>query len=427
MILSGFKCAKNHWLETYGCFGLSACILSCVFFPAPLGLDFIFQNQTKLLVVVTAFALTGCIAILIKSAMTSTIPKAFPPLDWLLSAYLGYLLLQLVFYQVDTKYTLTILCLASCYFLFRQLPASLFNGLLYLLPVLAVVQIAHGYNRLTEPWQNLSDITGVFGNTGIFGGFVATAFVTALGFLLSSKRNNYFIPWMAGGALLIPLAAQLLFSQSRAAWIAVGAGTLALLFPAIRKQTGCKTVVFVFFLLVFGTLWAAKLYHFKKDSADGRLLIWRVGWNLFWEKPLTGFGPNGFQKTYMLRQGDYLKNHPDSPWTILAGDTSSPFNEWLKTGIEQGVTGLLFLFGIIFAVCLCPASVPLPRAVLAAIFTFSCFSYPFSFLQFQVLTLYCLAAIARTEQPVTLRFGHYPKAHRACRPCVMLPIAAPPI
>jgi O-antigen ligase len=402
MILSGFQYAKKHSPETYCCFGLSALILICVFSPVLSGADFIFQNQTKLLLVVTALALAGCITILIKSVATSNVPIAFSPLDWLLSAYLGYLLLQLIFYQVDTKYILTILCLASCYFLFRQIPVCRFKGLLYLLPVFAVIRIIYGYSRLSEPWQGLSDITGGFYNTGIFGGFVAMGFVAASGLIFFQKPHKYYIGKILLGIILIPLTIQLIYSQSRASWLAAIAGTVIFSLPVFKKPAKFKAVVLVAVLLIIGILFSSKLYHFKKDSADGRLLIWTVSWNLFKEKPLTGFGPDGFRKNYMLRQGDYLKNHPDSPWTMLAGDTSSPFNELLKTGIEQGAIGLLFMFGIIFAVCLSPAGVPLWQAVLAVNFTFSCFSYPFSFLQFQVLTIYCLAAVARTEQPVAL-------------------------
>jgi hypothetical protein len=58
------------------------------------------------------------------------------------------------------------------------------TALFYLLSVLIVVQIIYGYNHLTESWQGLSDITGAFYNTGIFGGLVALGFVIGLGLIL---------------------------------------------------------------------------------------------------------------------------------------------------------------------------------------------------------------------------------------------------
>ncbi|GHT80081.1 hypothetical protein AGMMS50262_24160 [Bacteroidia bacterium] len=92
-------------------------------------------------------------------------------------------------------------------------------------------------------------------------------------------------------------------------------------------------------LLVTGILFSAKIYYLKKDSADGRLLVWTVCLTMIKEKPLTGWGVNGFQKNYLLKQGEYFKNHPNSPWADLADDTTSPFNEFLKVGVEYGIIG----------------------------------------------------------------------------------------
>ena len=275
------------------------------------------------------------------------------------------------------------------------------SGLLYLLPVLVVVQIVYGYNRLTDPWQGAADIMGAFGNTGIFGGFVAMGFVTALGIVLSIERTFYRITL---SILLIPLIIQLLCSQSRAAWIAIVAGMLFLLRPAFRKLAKPKVFILIPVMFIAGLWVSSKLYYLKKDSADGRLLIWTVSWNMLSEKPATGFGPNGFRKNYMLRQGQYFKNHPDSPWTDLAGDVISPFNEFLKIGVEQGFTGFLFVSGILYAAFsrrsrrkLNPDetnSIQLIESLLITLLVFSCFSYPFSYIQFQMMFLLCLAGLA---------------------------------
>ncbi|GHT55149.1 ligase [Bacteroidia bacterium] len=269
----------------------------------------------------------------------------------------------------------------------------------YLLPVLVVVQIIYGYNHLTEPWQGLSDSTGAFYNTGIFGGLVALGFVTGLGLIVLTKPQKYYIDKILLGIILIPITIQLIYSQSRAAWLAAIAGIIVLLFPVFRKLTKITVVVLISVLLIFGILFSVKLYHFKKDSADGRLLIWTVSWNLFKEKPLTGFGPDGFQKNYMFRQGDYLKEHPDSPWADLADDTTSPFNEFLKVAVEQGIIGLLFVFGIVFVTAKAQKSRK-EQAVLTALIVFACFSYPFSFIAFQIVWMVCLASIANKQEAV---------------------------
>jgi uncharacterized membrane protein len=102
----------------------------------------------------------------------------------------------------------------------------LLTGLLYFLPVLVTVQIIYGYNYLTEPWQGFADIKGRFYNTGIFGGFVAMGFVTTLSLIFSQKSKKYYIDKILLGIILIPITIQLLYSQSRAAWLAAIAGTI---------------------------------------------------------------------------------------------------------------------------------------------------------------------------------------------------------
>jgi tetratricopeptide (TPR) repeat protein len=174
-----------------------------------------------------------------------------------------------------------------------------------------------------------------------------------------------------------------------------------LLFPFFRKLNKKKTFVLVVIFLIIGILFSTKLYHFKKDSADGRLLIWTVSWNLFKEKPLTGFGPNGFQKNYMLRQGDYLKNHTDSPWAVLADDVQFPFNEFIQTGIEQGITGLLFISGIVYITAKAQNAVR-EQAILMALTVFACFSYPLEYIEFQALGVLSLASISHTQKPAII-------------------------
>lgn len=45
----------------------------------------------------------------------------------------------------------------------------------------------------------------------------------------------------------------------------------------------------------------------KKDSADGRLLIWRCAMPMLQQNWLTGYGTGGFEAHYMDYQADYLK------------------------------------------------------------------------------------------------------------------------
>jgi hypothetical protein len=99
------------------------------------------------------------------------------------------------------------------------------------------------------------------------------------------------------------------------------------------------TVFFVFFFLLV----ILGMYFLKKDSADGRLLIWNCSWNMIMDKPFFGFGFNGFKANYMYYQAAYFRRFPDSQFIMLADNISRPFNEYILLLVNFGVLGLFVL------------------------------------------------------------------------------------
>lgn len=89
------------------------------------------------------------------------------------------------------------------------------------------------------------------------------------------------------------------------------------------------------------------LYFYKRDSADGRILIWIVCLEMIKDRPWFGWGFDGYIAQYMNYQADYLNAHPDSPFILLAGETQNPFNEFLHTAIIYGIPCALVFTGII--------------------------------------------------------------------------------
>jgi tetratricopeptide (TPR) repeat protein len=86
------------------------------------------------------------------------------------------------------------------------------------------------------------------------------------------------------------------------------------------------------------------LYFLKKDSADGRLLIWRCTYEMLQDKPVQGFGYGGFKANYMNYQAKYFEEHPDSEYALLADNVNRPFNEYLLLLSNYGLMGfILFL------------------------------------------------------------------------------------
>ena len=90
------------------------------------------------------------------------------------------------------------------------------------------------------------------------------------------------------------------------------------------------------------------LYFMKKDSANGRLLIWRCSWEMIKEKPFFGYGQGGFKANYMNFQARCFEKHPDSKYALLADNTSRPFNEYIGLLVNHGLVGFLLLLLLSF-------------------------------------------------------------------------------
>ena len=124
------------------------------------------------------------------------------------------------------------------------------------------------------------------------------------------------------------------------------------------------------------------LYFFKQDSADGRLFIWKRCLELIKEKPLFGYGIDGFHRLYMEHQADYFSAHPDSPYTMIADNVRNPLNEYIKLTVCFGIVGLSIAIGFMVYVIykllrLDKRTKVLGLSFISSMFIMSLFSYPY--------------------------------------------------
>lgn len=86
-----------------------------------------------------------------------------------------------------------------------------------------------------------------------------------------------------------------------------------------------------------------ELYNMKRDSADGRWLIWKLSTEMIVEKPL-GYGYGLFEKFYNLKQADYFASGVSTAMEKRnANFVFVPYNDYMEHGVEGGVIGMLFL------------------------------------------------------------------------------------
>lgn len=193
-------------------------------------------------------------------------------------------------------------------------------------------------------------ISGHFGNPAGFAAFLAALLPFAFYFTRLRKKLPVAFGIATTGIMLTAIALSLSRSGLVAALIVVIVTLWPRLIPFWRRLS--RRVHYAS-LCTVGILFVAVgvgLYLLKKDSADGRLLIWRNTAEMIADKPFLGHGSGGFQAKYMLYQADYFRTHPDSRYAPLADNVRVPFNEYLGIAAEYGIVGVLLLGGLIASV-----------------------------------------------------------------------------
>ncbi len=139
----------------------------------------------------------------------------------------------------------------------------------------------------------------------------------------------------------------IVLAESRTGIIAGVCSSFMVAFWEIPKFRSCLSNRKILFLAVCcGTMLLAASYCYKRDSADGRALIWAVSFRMIVQKPLLGWGENGFSSSYMPHQAIFLSGHEGTKFSYLADNVSHPLNEFLLFGVKYGVVGITILLGI---------------------------------------------------------------------------------
>lgn len=236
-------------------------------------------------------------------------------------------------------------------------------------------------------------ITGFMGNPGQLGGFQAVALICT--FLTPKKISSILRKLRI--ILILLIGYSLWLADSRAGLIAVIAGLLIVFRQNIRTALQTRKWIFIPIAIITIGL-SALIFNYRSDSANARLLIWRVSADMIGDKPLSGHGVGQFNRKYMLYQARYFKQNPDSKFIAVADNVAYPYNEFLHVFIEQGAVGLSILLILIF-VAFRIAIDKKEQAPLAALLTFSFFSYP-SY-KFSLLVLYPILSGSISSKKVT--------------------------
>ncbi len=268
-------------------------------------------------------------------------------------------------------------------------------GLLPAIFVSGVVQSGIAFAQcagLVASRHSYYGLTGSFPNPGPLGGWLCVAMLAAMVLVEQFGREGRKIRTLLFGIGGLPIGIVLFLTDSRAAWVGFAVALFSMLFTRRfrYKKTVLGALTAIFVLGFFA------LYRYKKESADGRLLIWRVSADVISQKPGIGHGVGTFPERYMFAQADYFARNPESRFVAVADQVSVPFNEWLGIVCEQGVVGGVLAL-LLFGTALCGGATESQRqgrVLLVGLGAFSLFSYPLTFPAFGLLLGAILARCA---------------------------------
>lgn len=189
--------------------------------------------------------------------------------------------------------------------------------------------------------------------------------------LLSSIKKNQDIKIrLLTTILIVASIAMLLLMQSRTGVIAV-IMVLILMF---------KTTKIRFFLFSVGLVLLISISFIKFDSTKGRSFIASTSISMF-DTPkniLLGRGSQGFQENYMTYQAKAL-NEKDSKFSELADNIKHPLNEFILLFVNYGIIRSFILLCMILYLLLKNSKDKERPMLLAVLFVFCLFSYPFKY------------------------------------------------
>ena len=206
------------------------------------------------------------------------------------------------------------------------------------------MQQLHGYAYSNH---SLFRLTGSFFNPGPYSGYLAVVLPVCLWAALKFQKGMHYFAWICAGAILIVLPA----GMSRSAWMAA---VVACGWVYWTERIGWEkakaayiryknaTIPFIAIVAILAGCAIAGVYGMKRDSADGRLLMWKVTGKAIAGQPLAGTGLGGFPAAYAEAQGEYFATGTATGQEKqVAGCPEYAFNEYLQIGLEQGIGGLI--------------------------------------------------------------------------------------
>jgi len=224
----------------------------------------------------------------------------------------------------------------------------------------AIFGLLQLYKIVPGNYGGIFTVTGNYGNPSPYANFLAPFLPLGLGVHLLIKPKNLINKILKNVGLtnLILIILILPVTMSRSSWLGAIGGSIFVLdykYKLIQKilvifDKLWKRIILIILVLAILITGMSILYKFKKDSADGRILQWKIITKMIADKPIFGHGYESFEKDYNLYQANYFSNNGGSDNERMIAD-HNPFahNDYLEIVTNLGLLGLvLFLIFLFF-------------------------------------------------------------------------------
>jgi O-antigen ligase len=277
-----------------------------------------------------------------------------------------------------------------------------------------------------ESHNDIFQMTGGFFNPGPYGGYLISVFPIGLGLslfqcemedsvLLKTQTKSKFNQIITDGFtffcthllnwFLFLIVVAVFLSESRSAWLSIIVTSFFLIsvkYKVVFKEwfVGLKIngLLVKFVIITVLLILLLIIYLIKKDSANGRILIWEISSKILISNPFFGVGYDNFKVSYMGMQAEYFRENSVSAYTYIAGDVVYTFNEILQFTLENGLLGLILLVMLLYQSFKIANErtnlVVISKAIFVSVLVFSMFSYPTEILPIKVNFVLCLSIIS---------------------------------
>ncbi|MDR6783225.1 O-antigen polymerase [Pedobacter africanus] len=271
--------------------------------------------------------------------------------------------------------------------------------------------------------------TGSFGNPSILGQYLVSSIIILIPLLhYINKSNIHNIAFYESlqerakrptkyilMAIVVLLIIVLVLTRARAALVSLALSVLIFFYREIKQVLWDNKRIFrrmliavLFFAVIMSTVFA--LYRFKKDSADGRLLIWKVCGNMILRKPLMGVGFDNLQSAYMTEQAKYFSTVRSAKELMLADQISYSFNDFIQIIVENGFIGAVLALVLVLSILKTKSetiqekNLQILKIIVISGLIGAFFSYPSQILPIKIIFVAIVATIVNLEKKSVYKF-----------------------